>query len=80
MTRPDLDSPPDNRARREMLRPPRAAAFLGVSPRTLAKWRWEGVGPPFKRVGRAIVYSPDDLDAWLSSRTFTSTAEADHAA
>lgn len=80
MTRPDLNSPLEILARRQMLRPPRAAAFLGVSPRTLAKWRWEGVGPPFKRAGRCILYAPADLDSWLASRTFTSTAEADHAA
>jgi hypothetical protein len=46
---------------------------------TLAKLRCLGGGPPWHRVGRNVVYSTDDLDAWaagiISPTTFTITAQ-----
>lgn len=46
-----------------------AAAYLGLSPRTLEKWRVLGDGPPYSRLGgRRVVYYLADLDAWLMSR------------
>lgn len=43
---------------------PAAAALLGNTIGTLQTWRWMGVGPPFRRIGRRIVYALGDLDAW----------------
>lgn len=63
---------------RSMLRPEAAAAYLGLAPQTLARWRCEG--PPFIRAGRAILYDPADLSAWLAANRFASTSEADNAA
>lgn len=34
------------------------------------KTRVEGTGPAFVRVGRSVLYSPDDIQAWV-----TDTAE-----
>jgi len=34
-----------------------------------------GDGPPFIRLGRAVVYDTRDLDAWLAARRATSTSE-----
>ncbi len=45
-----------------------AAEFLGVSPTTLPRWRWSGVGPAYLKVGRAIRYRRSDLEAWLAGR------------
>ena len=45
-----------------------AAEVLGVSPKTLPRWRWAGTGPAFLRVGRAIRYRRSDLEAWLDGR------------
>jgi hypothetical protein len=42
-----------------------AAAYVGISPRTLIRWRSLRSGPPFIRVGHRICYRKRDLDAWL---------------
>jgi len=45
------------------------AAELGVSKRTLERWRRLGVGPPFVRSGmRLIVYNRDAVRGWLETR------------
>lgn len=56
------------------LRPPQAAAYLGVAVATLSKWRVTGQGPLFARAGRAVVYRRHDLDAWLGQRTMRATS------
>ncbi|MHB1926716.1 MAG: helix-turn-helix domain-containing protein [Leptospirillum sp.] len=43
-----------------------AAEFLGLSPDTLPRWRWAGVGPSYLRVGRSIKYRRADLEAFLN--------------
>ena len=43
-----------------------AAAYLGLSVKTLAMKRCLGTGPRFIRQGR-IFYYKDDLDEWLNS-------------
>ncbi|MBT9444661.1 MAG: helix-turn-helix domain-containing protein [Hyphomonadaceae bacterium] len=48
-----------------MLRERQAASFLGVAPKTLANWRSQGKGPKFCRLGRAIAYRQEDLDAFV---------------
>ncbi len=55
-----------------------AADFLGLGRRTLENWRVRGDGPRFLRVGRAIRYARSDLEAWLDTRRFRSTSEADN--
>lgn len=47
------------------LRVPQAAAFLGLRPQTLNRWRVEGGKLPFSRVGRAIVYDLRDLERFV---------------
>jgi predicted DNA-binding transcriptional regulator AlpA len=62
---------------RPKLRTPAAAAYTGLAESTLEKLRVRGGGSPYMRVGRVVVYDPDDLDAWLESykRHSTSTIE-----
>jgi hypothetical protein len=38
---------------------------LTQSEGTLANWRMQGRGPRFYRVGRKIVYKPEDIEAFL---------------
>ena len=57
------------------LRTPEAAAYLGLSPRTLEKWRLTGAGPVYRRLGHAVVYDQRDLDAFLAARARTSTSD-----
>ncbi len=42
------------------------ARELRVGVRTLDRWRGEGLGPPFIRLGRRIYYSVDQLRRWLA--------------
>ncbi len=41
-----------------------AAKYLGVSTRTLERWRKIGTGPYFIRMGHRIVYQLLDLKQW----------------
>jgi hypothetical protein len=41
------------------------AKALSLSPRTLRKWRARGIGPPFVKIGRRVVYSDESRLAWL---------------
>lgn len=56
-----------------------AARVLRLSPKTLERFRLEGHGPPFFKLGpgkRArVLYKKDDLIAWIESRRFGSTSE-----
>lgn len=52
-----------------------AALYCGVAKHTLDKWRGLGCGPKFSKLGRRVVYSVADLDAWLEARKHASTSE-----
>lgn len=52
-----------------------AANYLGISPKTLAKWRLSGSGPIFRRFGRRRLYHREDLEAWASARKARSTSD-----
>ena len=40
------------------------AARLGVSPFTVRAWRHRGLGPRFMKMGRAVRYRREDVDAY----------------
>ncbi len=56
-----------------------AANILRLSIRTLERMRVEGTGPRYHKAGpgkRArVLYCRDELDEWLRSKMFNSTAE-----
>ena len=63
--------------RDELLKPPAVAALLGIHQATLAGWRTEeGRGPRFIKVGRHVRYRRSDIEAWLETRTCSSTRTA----
>jgi excisionase family DNA binding protein len=66
---------PDRSATRRMLRTREAAAYTGLAKSTLEKLRVYGGGCRYIRVGRVVVYDPDDLDAWLASHRRASTSD-----
>ena len=35
---------------------------------TLATWATRGGGPPFRKIGGAVLYDEDELDAWATER------------
>src|SRR5262245_27414585 len=58
------------------LSPGEAALYLRLSASTLAKWRLTGLGPAYRKVGhRSVLYSIEEINAWLEQRRFRSTSE-----
>ena len=47
-----------------------------VSPRTLERWRWLKVGPPYLRIGGRIVYRLEDVEAYEAAN-LRQTAKAE---
>jgi excisionase family DNA binding protein len=45
-----------------------AAEYLGVSPATLRAWRLQCRGPAYRKLGRAVRYHRQDLDAWSEAQ------------
>lgn len=57
-----------------VLDPIATASYLGVAKQTLARWRCEGGGPAFLKLGTRIRYERADLDRWLDARRRSSTS------
>jgi excisionase family DNA binding protein len=49
-----------------------AAHYVGLSRRTLEKFRTTGRGPAYRKHGRYVRYHIADLDTWSVARTQTS--------
>jgi len=60
---------------RKYLTPEEACRYLGLSLSTLAKKRMWGTGPRYRKFGRRVAYTVDDLDAWADAQVRTSTSE-----
>ena len=52
-----------------------AAAFLGLSKRTLQKMRVKGGGPEFRKFGHAVRYELAEVAAWANARRRRSTSD-----
>lgn len=52
-----------------------AAEYLGISIRTLQAWRVRGGGVRFVKMGKAVRYRPQDLEAWVEAHMCGSTSE-----
>ena len=51
------------------------AEMTGLSPETLAQWRWLRKEIPFVRLGKKCVrYRQSDIDAWLAKRLVSVTS------
>ena len=51
------------------------AAFLGLSPRTLDRYRVSGAGPKFHKFGNRVRYLRTDVEAWAAERRYSSTSD-----
>jgi predicted DNA-binding transcriptional regulator AlpA len=60
----------------EYLNTRQAAARIGLKKNTLEGWRIKGEGPPWRKAGSRVLYLASEIEAWLASRTYRSTAEA----
>lgn len=56
------------------LRVKKAAEYVGLSKSALDKARCYGGGPVYAKLGTAVVYNTDDLDAWIAVRRRGGTA------
>ena len=52
-----------------------AASLLGMSRRTLQKWRLTGGGPEYLKVGKSVRYAEDYIHGWLDRCRRRSTSE-----
>ncbi len=48
-----------------------AARILGLQPSTLRKWRSQGVGPVYIKLGRITKYSMADLERFVEKQKVT---------
>lgn len=58
-----------------LLTTPEAAERVGLSPRTLERYRVTGQGPRYRKIGRWVRYTPEDLDEWLDACARNSTSD-----
>ena len=52
-----------------------AAELLNLSPRTSERWRLEGRGPSFRKLGSRVVYCMSDLTRWADEQLRKSTSD-----
>jgi predicted DNA-binding transcriptional regulator AlpA len=56
----------------------RTAAMLGIKLQTLRRWRYEGKGPEYIRmgakIGSRVAYRVDAVESWIETHSFRSTA------
>lgn len=52
-----------------------AGEFLGISHRTLQKWRGKGDGPKYNKIGRSVKYKIADLIKWRDDNKKRNTSE-----
>lgn len=43
------------------------ARHLKTTPNQLARWRYEGFGPPYVKLGRSVRYRWEDVHRWVES-------------
>lgn len=56
--------------------PEQAAAYLGLSPKTMQRMRVTGEGPRYVKVRRRVIYDRLDLDDWAAKRKRRFTGQA----
>jgi predicted DNA-binding transcriptional regulator AlpA len=59
----------------ELLTALEVAQLLGLKPKTLARWRWKGKGPVFRKIGRKIRYARNDIEEYIASSARRSTSD-----
>lgn len=70
-----LDMPKNDRADLDLFTPHEAAEVLLTNHRTMERWRTEGTGPVFVKIGRRVAYQRADLEQFVRERRAKHTAE-----
>ncbi len=68
------DSTPESPQR--LLDERKAADRLGLSVKTLRRWRWAGHPPAFIKIGRAVRYDPEVIEALIAAGRRLSTSDS----
>ena len=58
----------------ELLTTAQVAEILTLKPQTLAKWRMDGSGPSYIRLGTAVRYKATDIQAYIEQRPVSGEA------
>jgi predicted DNA-binding transcriptional regulator AlpA len=58
-----------------LVTPKALAERLDMSTSTLAKWRLDGAGPAYVKIGARVAYDEEMVEAWLASRVRKSTSD-----
>ncbi len=53
----------------------RVASLLGISTRTLERYRVSGTGPRYVKLGKLVRYLKTDIDAWIQQNLSAATSE-----
>jgi hypothetical protein len=54
---------------RPLATPEELAEFLNDIPvKTLAQWRYRGIGPKYRKIGRHVRYDWADIHSWLAGQ------------
>lgn len=61
---------------KDYLTPQELSELWGIAVSTLRKWRWEGKGPRYCKLGERVVYRRVDIDAYADSNLYRSTSDA----
>ena len=49
-------------------------AYIGVPSQTLARWRHEGAGPAYVKLGRSVAYKSSSVRSWIDEQSHLHTA------
>ncbi|MBZ0252924.1 MAG: helix-turn-helix domain-containing protein [Candidatus Methylomirabilis sp.] len=52
-----------------------AARLLALAVKTLRRWRWEGQGPAFLKLGGAVRYERAELERFIAGSRRSSTSD-----
>jgi predicted DNA-binding transcriptional regulator AlpA len=66
----------DQKPHGQLLNQDQVADLLGISARTLERYRVTGEGPPYIKLGRRVIYRWVIVEEWVESRLRRSTSEA----
>ena len=59
-----------------LIRAQDVSRYTGIAQQTHARWRHEGIGPKYVRLGRRVFYRAGDLRAWIRSQVRQNTIAA----
>jgi predicted DNA-binding transcriptional regulator AlpA len=53
---------------KKYLREPATCELTELKKQTLRNWRHKGIGPPYRKVGSAVLYEESEVIAWIESQ------------